>query len=282
MNKHFLKIENMLLAKDYKNLINYLDDLNSKELIYRGLRLYLDKILKNQNIKSDNPYFKFYNNELSQLKEHLLHLDDDFHNLYLGHLTQDSEEAESYYFQAAKIYQSKAYLGKIYLQQQKYQEARYLFEITNQFLFSPYYLGKIYEQGLGVTKDHQKAIAYYEESSRLGYQDATFILATTYKEKLNQKYGKQYCEQLIANLLDKAHPQTILMMIDFAKSESEQIKIVTKAIKADDRNLKYQIGLNYYYGKTLPKNKDLARYWFELATQLNHWEAKKFLEDHFD
>ncbi|HHU55520.1 MAG TPA: sel1 repeat family protein [Acholeplasmataceae bacterium] len=272
----------MFYARSYQKLLNYLDDLRSDKPLYQGFKLYLDRIIYNKDINSKNPYYNFYYGNYENLESEFLSLDDDFHNLYLGHLFKDEfDKAENYYKKADHLYQSKAYCALIYINKKDYQKAKYLLEATEDFILSPYYLGYLYANGLGVDKNIDNAIFYYTKSASLGFQDASYLLATTYKNNLDQKFGNGYSDKIILDLVNKLHPQAILNMLD-ATQGKKQLEILTKAINSPDGDLKYQIGLKYFYGNSLPCNKELSKYWLALAAQLNNRKAIKFLEENFD
>ncbi len=102
-----------------------------------------------------------------------------------GHGVQKNLQlAESYFLRAFKAKNDVAgyYLGKLYMEQKRYQEA---FEVLNKsakYEFAPTLscLGRLYMEGCGVKKDVIRAKELLEKASKLGNIWASRDLASLY------------------------------------------------------------------------------------------------------
>jgi len=82
-------------------------------------------------------------------------------------------QAAAQYFEAAANLGSKEgafYLGRLYAQDHHYSEARKWFERASASEYGPalFWLGHIYQRGLGTDTDLNRAAHYYERAARQG------------------------------------------------------------------------------------------------------------------
>jgi TPR repeat protein len=100
----------------------------------------------------------------------------------LGHLhwkraldTDDAnlDRAEFWFLSAWRAGSKMAtfYLGRLYLKKQEYAKACSMFESGAELGYAPsiFHLGRIYRDGIGVEKDHERARALFERSAGLGH-----------------------------------------------------------------------------------------------------------------
>ncbi|MCF6765774.1 sel1 repeat family protein [Thiotrichales bacterium 19S3-7] len=132
-----------------------------------------------------------------------------------------------------------------------YQKAIYWYRTSikggnNTALFN---LARMYEHGLGVREDHQKAFQLYLKSAKLGYANSQLLLGSMYflGKGINKNYEKAYFWYEKA-----AHQNNILAQ----------------------RNL----GLLYLDGIGVKKDDQKAKHWLELAYKNGDVESKRIYE----
>jgi len=95
-----------------------------------------------------------------------------------------------------------------------------------------YRLGRMYQKGRGVPKDHAKAVSYYEKAAAQGHTKSIYRLGMCYFEAKGVPEDKAKAKQLILKAVnDKEHGKDILYDIKAdAKDGDEDAKEVLKLI----------------------------------------------------
>lgn len=88
-------------------------------------------------------------------------------------VNQNLEEAERWYKKAAETNspEGQFYLGTLYRSKGKYLQAIEWLEKAADQKYAPalYRLGKMYDNGEGANKNHDKAYGYFEEAAKMGH-----------------------------------------------------------------------------------------------------------------
>lgn len=122
---------------------------------------------------------------------------------------------------------SQCTLGEYYYQHQNFTEAKYWWELAaaQNCPQSTYNLSLLYYQGLGVTQDFERTLAYLESAKNLGDVSAIFMLGVHYlkggmvPKDIEKSY--QYLNETVAIVPDHigAHYNLAVMKINEIKSE---------------------------------------------------------------
>ncbi len=131
-----------------------------------------------------------------------------------------------------------------------YIEARKLFEsLKNEAGFKEEanaYLGKIYENALGVTKDEALALEHYRQAIGIEWAKKEF-------DRLNEKLDGERRDREILENLERA--------------------------KAGNAYSQYFIGWCYYHGYRTQRSYEMAKIWFEKAAAQGYGKAMSLLGD---
>lgn len=154
-------------------------------------------------------------------------------------VTQDFDKAIYWYEKAINIGNSSTAMnnvGNIYFMQKNYSQAKYWFEKATLKGNGPgmHGLAYLYEYGLGVTADINKAIELYENAGNAGHVDAMFNLGLMY---LN---GKKV-----------------------TGNPSKSRYWFKKAAERGDAEAMVYLGQSYIVGDSVMQNQEEALYWFK-------------------
>lgn len=107
-------------------------------------------------------------------------------------------------------------------------------------------LGRLYEEGDGVLRDHKEAVRWYEEAAKLGHREGQYLYAMALIE------GRG-------------------MVQDYQAA----MKWLEAAARAGHPAAEYQLGRMYYRGMGIPVDKAKAYIWFNLAAARGSEEAAR-------
>ena len=139
--------------------------------------------------------------------------------------------------------------GHNYLKNGQYEEALKCFrKAANQNSPYGYYrVGYMYEKGLGVKKDPEKALEWYKKGAAQGFCIAESQLAGLYERG------------------DDGVPQ------DFTKARQWYLRAIEHGCNYD----MFKLGQMYEYGRGVERNKDIAYDWYLNAANKGIDDAKK-------
>ena len=110
---------------------------------------------------------------------------------------------------------------------------------------SQFYLGVMYENGRGVTKDDSEAVKWYRKAAEQGDVDAQFNLGLMYED------GR-----------------------GVTKDDSEAVKWYRKAAEQGLAGAQFNLGLMYYNGRGVAKDESEAVKWFRKAAEQGFAQAQ--------
>ncbi len=95
-----------------------------------------------------------------------------------------------------------------------------------------YRMGRIYQKGYGVAKDHAKAVYWYEKAAAQGHAKSLYRLGKCYMKAKGVKEDKAKAKELLLKAVnDKEHGKDILSDIkQDAKSGDDDAKEILKLI----------------------------------------------------
>ena len=115
-----------------------------------------------------------------------------------------------------------------------------------------YYLGKMYEDGLGVSQDYIKAVEWYRKSAEQGYAKAQYNLSIMYY------LGKGVSK-------------------DFDKYLEWYRKSVKQSAEQGDAGAQYNLGRMYYYGRGVSQDYTKAVEWYRKSAEQGDADAQNNL-----
>ncbi len=111
-------------------------------------------------------------------------------------------------------------------------------------------VGSFYEQGIGVTQDRQQALFWYRKAAEKGDVKGMFSLGTFI-------------------LLDKSG----------GMNKAEAVRWLKLAAEKGYSSAYHNLGYCYYNGVGVPKDIEMAKYWYQKAAEEGDEEAKKILQE---
>lgn len=161
----------------------------------------------------------------------------------------------------------------------KYREARTLAEEAAAKGDAPAHtlLGQIYEQGLGVPLDMQKAAEWYAKGATLGEVHSQFSLGVLLVEGRGIKENKKQAADFFELAAAKNHAMALYNLAiiyvegvarpqDFAKAA----ELMEKAASLDNMAAQYDLAALYKAGRGVPKDEAKAVYWLGKAAEAGH------------
>ncbi|MBQ3682118.1 MAG: SEL1-like repeat protein [Succinimonas sp.] len=163
----------------------------------------------------------------------------------------DTEKAREWYLKAqASGIDALPYLGELEIREGKYEAA--LEKLTesekNPNSEAEFWLGYMYEHGLGVTKDLKEALNYYENSVAHGSTRALVALGRMYQEGVTGKPEPEMAFDLYQKAADRKEPDAI-----------------------------YHLGLAYETGNGVKADNQKALRYFSEAAKSGHPEAMYYV-----
>ena len=152
-------------------------------------------------------------------------------------------------------------------------------------------LGIMYYFGQGVSQDYSKAKERFEQSAILGCDIAMVNLGAMYEygQAVLQDHGqaKKWYEEAYkaGNKNAKEHIDRINKKIEEERKnnndkinyEDKTIEELEELVKQNDDKAIHELGLRYYDGKGVEKDKEKAKSLFEQAVQLDNPDAMTYL-----
>lgn len=158
------------------------------------------------------------------------------------------------------------------------------FNYLNDMNYAPgtYELGKLYEQGFGVTKNPHKAAELYQKAVDLNLGDAMFALAVMYQEGKGVKLDKQRAVELFKQAAHKglAAAQFNLGVMytngdGVLRDYRAAIKWYYKAAEQNYSLAQFNLALMYYDGLGVEKSVEKSYIWNSIAEYNGNKEASK-------
>jgi TPR repeat protein len=151
---------------------------------------------------------------------------------------------------------------------------------------APTLLGQLYEKGLGVPQDFNKAAEWYAKGAALGDVDAQFALGVMLVEGRGIKQNKSQAAQSFEIAAKKDHPVALYNLALIYASGSEREKDLKKSAQLLERSANlgyapaqydlagfYKEGMNQGGNGVVPDNKK-ATYWLGKAAENGHTNAE--------
>ncbi len=130
-----------------------------------------------------------------------------------------------------------------------------------------YELGYIFENGLGVKKDLQKAKALYQKAANLGNADAKVSLALLELDKIS----KEHSNKIINNKVVIEHNNGLNLTLSLS-----DLKAIVKRAKQNDSNALFTLATLYESG-ILKGDSSKALLLYKKAALLGNKKAQKIL-----
>ena len=195
--------------------------------------------------------------------------------------------------------EAKFFLGALYYSgqgvEQDFSKALKLFEESSNsgYTSATYNLGVIYAKGRGVDIDEDKAIKFYEKAAIGGLDRAQYVYATWLRDgKATEKNESLAMEFFKRSSLQNYGPGLLEVAKGYENGLSgrrdyrEAVKLYRQARAHDDGkdnytyyNATYRLGLLYYKGLGVEKDKRKAIRFIREASDNNVVEAKNYLKN---
>jgi len=208
---------------------------------------------------------------------------------HYGFLLEKNEEL------AEKMFEETALRGEIsaqyflagqYFQQEKYDKGLYWLNklVEDELPEAQCLLGLVYNTGLGVEEDSEKAVKYFEKSAMQGDGGGLLHLAACYKTG----YGVECNTSKFLELLEKsvkAGNVTAMHVLGnlyedgelVQKNERKAFELYEKAAKRGDSEGQVSLALCYQEGKGTDVSIEKCVYWIRRAALQNDVEAQYVL-----
>jgi len=209
-------------------------------------------------------------------------------------VVKDLSKAKELFAKSADQNNSNAQymLGKIAGGNRNYLEAKKWYEKSRSVkggnVNAILALGDLYYSGNKDIKiDHEKALKLYLDANkkvkkinvelkfRIGkiyYNKKKYYLSKVYLSIASDKNHAE-AQLYLASIYDKGYTGKI----DYAKAFNHYLKAANKGNKI----AQYSVGIYYFYGRGIPRNKISAKYWLNKSCSNNHQEACNFVRKNF-
>lgn len=142
------------------------------------------------------------------------------------------------------------------------------------------YVGLCYDQGIGVSKNHEEAKSFYEQSSKQGNLNALYNLANCYEyglgtvqneSKAFENYKKLYKQDFVDAIYKMAwfYENGISVSVDKRRA----LALYKEAAEKGSSQAQYYLAQSYQYPTNGNPNIDEAKKWYYLAAKNKHPEA---------
>lgn len=165
--------------------------------------------------------------------------------------------------------------GKV---EKNYEKSFYYLKIAQNFNDAEAVngLGIIYMFGLGQKKDLNKAEDLFKKASELGDKEAKNNLGELFRIKNNNMMAEYWFNLGIQDSPAKAYEGLSKIYLEQNKF-SEAYGYVLQAAELGNIESEYNLGVFYEQGIYVTQNIDKAKYWYSLAAQKGHVDAKNNL-----
>ena len=141
-------------------------------------------------------------------------------------------------------------------------------------------IGRMYEKGLGVAQDGNKALEYYLKASEWNYVDALYNIGCMYGngDLIPEDYKKSFEYHLKASELGDADATYVVgelykYGLGVDENESKACEYLFKASEMGNAEAIYQIGTMYEEGDGFPQDTAKAFEYYLKASELGHVDA---------
>ena len=291
----FLRIENLLISKAYREIIDYFDEFQNDDLYSLGVKSFACYKYYHEDsyLDSSNPYSLFLSAHNYHKVYQLLNKECDAKAYqYLGLLKYhglgtNKSLCEARQFFLAAINEgsipAKTYLAQTYLDEEDFEKGFRLLQESTDFVLSSFYLGNCYFNGYGVFEDKNRAERYYQDASAYGFDEAYYTLGMHHMASNNLNFGIKYSFELLHKAANKGHERALLFLIQYYydRDESKYLDYLVKAAMVGNSDVKYHLGYDFLMGINLPKDKVKAQYWLNLAAKEGQEQAIKLIDEFF-
>ncbi len=143
-------------------------------------------------------------------------------------------------------------------------------------------LGKYYEKGIGTERNIEKAINCYKEAAEKGNNDALNNLAMCWVSDIETNFNSEEALYYYKKASEDGQKQIRERVLsDFQKfnTQDDYIEWLKFAAELGDANAQYQLGIKYYTGSGIERNKKQAYEWIAKAASKGNKEAKRSLKN---
>lgn len=186
------------------------------------------------------------------------------------------------------------YRGYAEFKMAHYDTARRIWEALDARSFgeAAFNLGLLYEDGLGVDKNIDRALAYYRRGADNGSAKAVFRLGIVYwlgtpdipkNEAEGRRYlsiaaagGDQEAARYLATATAAGDEADVLVTADRAISAgqpAEAVRLLTAAAERGDARAQARLAWYYETGRGVERNLEKAAFWFQRAAEGGNGEA---------
>ncbi|MBU5227118.1 sel1 repeat family protein [Clostridium senegalense] len=145
-----------------------------------------------------------------------------------------------------------------------------------------YEMGQLYANGLGVSKDYEKAVEYFHKAAELGYEDAYDMLGSIYwvgLDNIDRDYKKsRYWYEKAAALGNPKAKLNLGVMyskgLSVKKDYEKAFNFYLSAAKDGKMEAQFNVACNFQDGKGVEKNDKEAVKWFLKAAESGDKDAK--------
>ncbi len=140
-----------------------------------------------------------------------------------------------------------------------------------------YELASLYEAGLGVQQNFQRARHYYEVAIEQGHRDAHFNLALLYNDGGAPFGNLQRARELMQVVAQQGDIEAQFLLgtmmnstaANAAKNPTQAIHWLSRAANRGHEKAQFQLGMTYLKGTDVARDSKKALHWFTKAAQKN-------------
>ncbi len=143
-------------------------------------------------------------------------------------------------------------------------------------------LAQYYQQGLGVEKNLDEAARLFLQAAEQGYAIAQFSLALLHEEELVAGHSLETAVLWLKEAAKQGSPQAqsrlAVLLLSGAITDTDQnpanaLLMLRRAADQHHHNAMYALGMLYYKGEHVQKDKHKALHWFSMAARQSHSAA---------
>jgi len=168
-------------------------------------------------------------------------------------------------------------------QRGNYLEAKQLAEVRaekNKDARAMTLLGEIYGEGIGVARNPQKSLEWFQSAANAGDIQATFALGMAHLQGAGVPRNKDEAAKLFRRAADKGHAHAAynlaLLYLEgqvFPQDFAEAAKLMRVAADKDIADAQHALAIFYQEGKGVPKDLKESVNWLRRAARLDHIPA---------
>jgi TPR repeat protein len=141
-------------------------------------------------------------------------------------------------------------------------------------------LGELYGEGIGVARDLQKSLRWYQNAAAAGDVQATFAIGMMHLQGMGMPRSKEEAAKLFRRAADKGHAHAAynlaLLYLEgqvFPQNFAEAAKLMQIAADKDIADAQHALAIFYQEGKGVPKDAAESVKWLRRAARLDHVPA---------